>query len=304
MSAEIEQASAVVDGPETEPVDTGLQYRAVLTCVSIHQWGARKASKGLAAGLAFDTEASDEAYAVTKRLVDSEHTKPMRDVYKAARETWLFNSVAWSEEWRLMPAGNLERFTQGMIDLERQFNEAVGEFVEKFEGLVKLGVKHLGTSFDPDDYPDPRELRRHYSFIWRVSPVPETGDIRVQVSGEVAARLRAQGRKAAQDAASKSSLDLIERMLDVARRAQSAFDLTDDGRAKPIKGALLRDMQHVATSFDALNVVGDPKVARAIESFRAAFSGIDADGLRADKAARAAHHQKAGGVVDELVALL
>lgn len=283
-----------------ETQHTGLHYGAMLTSVVIHRWGARKADKDLGQGVADSAAGKASSFSVTKRLVAAEYTKPLSDIYEAARQTWHRYAVEWGPTQRLISADLMPWFIETMDHYETLFNTAADELVANYETALLQAQVDLGDAYDPSDYPDAAQVRARYRFVWSATDVPQTGDIRVRLSDEVANRLRAQGAKVQADSTAAATKDILRRMKSVADRCMKAFaDDDGNGKAPRVTESLLEDITFIATRAGAMNVMRDPTVDALVADFATAFAGVDKS-VRDDYAARGEAHTRAVALSEQL----
>jgi hypothetical protein len=126
---------------------------------------AAQVRKNLMAGTSQRKEIAD--YAAACRLWHNTHTMPWADKGARLLPTSLF--LDYKQE------ANTRRYT---------FDRMRDNFVADYPAIVQTAHNYLGNLFNPDDYPSADEVYSKFGFRMVFSPVPESGDFRLDLPAQ------------------------------------------------------------------------------------------------------------------------
>jgi hypothetical protein len=72
-------------------------------------------------------------------------------------------------------------YKSNMNVYEKNMNVMIQDFYTNYADLIELSKHHMGDLFNPYDYPDIDELRSKFGFRLVFSPLPESGDFRLDI---------------------------------------------------------------------------------------------------------------------------
>lgn len=165
--------------------------RAMLVCLSISIWTARKFDKRITREILDQTGASGDAGRFNKLLLPGD-AAPHRALVKtcnAARGDHYANTLAWSDEgWRLLPSANYMQYSSMMREHSGAFDTALAEFLAAYPDMRETARDLLNGMYRPEDYPSPSELAHKFRFSVEYAPLPAQGDFRLDLpAGEIQA---------------------------------------------------------------------------------------------------------------------
>lgn len=203
---------------------------------------------------------------------------------------------------RLLPTSLLMDYKKDMNRMENEFNLLVDKFLDKYDVLVSAAAFQLGTLFDRSEYPLRHEVARKFSMNIDYTPLPTSGDFRLDLEHEVQVELakkyeaRAQARvaEAAQDAWArlhKALLRISDRLTD---------DVQEDGNTKRriFKDTLVDGTLDLCDLLKHMNVLGDPALEKARVQLEGVLSGVTPKDLRESEGTRIITKQKVDNILD------
>jgi hypothetical protein len=169
-----------------------------------------------------------------------------------------------------------------MSKLETEWQEFVNGFLENYVDLKTEAAYNLGASYNALDYPDVDEIRSRFAFNLVFSPVPTSGDFRVDVGEQAKAELQKQyeaDAKAKTDRAMQTAWDRLHKHLE--NMSDKLADKNTDGDKKTFRDSLLDNAVGLVSSLKHLNINNDPKLEEARRALELTLTDVhDAQDLR------------------------
>ena len=167
---------------------------SMLVELNISVWGATKKDNAVTDKVTHDNNAARDAGRWQKNLmVGNDKLKELSD-YAASVRTWHnHHTLPWSDKGPRLLATSLFLDYKTELNARRAwFERKRDEFIADYPTFI-LGVSQgLGSTHNPDDYPSVSELAQKFGFRVVFTPVPESGDFRVDVPQEELAVLRSE----------------------------------------------------------------------------------------------------------------
>ena len=265
----------------------GISSSALLVDASISVWTANKLDKAATSKVLMDNNVTaNNGAQVRKNLMAG--TSLLKDISDFAAQTRLWHNkqtLAWMDRGaRLVPTSSFIDYKQEMSRREAKFWGMVDKFVNEYPNFVQISKNHLGTLAKDDDYPTTDEIRNKFAFSVVFTPVPESGDFRVDVAQEDLKELKEQYEssfdnrvKDAMKEAWDRLHDLIKGMSDKLRDEESA-----DGTEvkKRYHGSLITNATELCAMLTHLNITKDPQLESARQDLERAMYGVDIDDIK------------------------
>ena len=256
---------------------------AMLVEVSIRTWTARKLDRGVTDEVTKSKHASRQAGRFNKNLLaDAHQLEAVQCLTSEIRQFVYSSTMPWSDTGpRLLPTSAFHDFKQSMAKYEAEFCRLVNNFVTMYPTLITSQAFKLGTMFDRDDFPSAEEVESKFSFRLTFSPVPESGDFRVDISSEAEVAL-----KEAYDEAYEQRLNGA--MNDVKSRLRSALEKVserleyDGGKKKVFRNSTVDNLKDVLVRANLMNLVDDQDLEDARLKAERLIDSVSMDELRKD----------------------
>ena len=272
------------------------EKRAMLVDVTVRQWTARKHDRKVSHEVDTNHNAKDGGR-FNKRLIVAEELNDITRQASTIRDYTESVTMSWGNDGRrLLPATLFMGFRDTIAEHRREFDRRVERFLAVYPDLINQAAARLGTMFNASDYPSVSYLRGAFGVRVDISPVPTSGDFRVEVGQEEAAAIRREIEAANIERQTGVTKGCAVRIKSVLQR------MRDQCASKAITSAVVRDALDLVDVIDDLNVGQDPEIARIANDMRTEMV-LDVDGLRRDPAARKATGDKAGELFDTLTAM-
>lgn len=269
---------------------------AVLLDVNISIWTGRKRDKKTTEEVTQSKNAgSTKAASVIKNLMsDDTDLDKIRAYAQDTRLYVLKHTITWTDGGtRLLPTKLIFEVTNELDSREVEFHRLVEKFVDGYSLKVSAAAFKLGQLFDRNEYPDAQDVKNKFAMRYIMSPVPMSGDFRVDVQKDTAKYLKEQYEKAAMDRVSALMREPWERAYEhlahIKERMEAAlayeFDpLNPDGRRAPkLFQSMIDNGMEQANLLDKLNVANDPQLKDCAARMRRMLSNMDIKSIRESK---------------------
>lgn len=281
---------------------------AMIGNLNISSWEARiqdKATKEEV--LATKGARSKRAASVSKHLFSE---CPALDAIKTLRgEAYLWfrkETMPWDDNGgRLITTKRYLNTMDQAAKYEQRFNALVNAFLGVYQTEISKQAFENGALFDRSEYPSEDEVRAKFRFALNVSPVPTSGDFRVDIGHEAAQQLAEQYERLAAERMSAALAEPWQRIKDqvlwVKERMEAvlAYDpdaveeqpVTDpDGKVIDIKitkkrrpklyDSMLENGLELCKTLSDFNITNDPRLEEARRELEAALTRVDMDSLK------------------------
>lgn len=238
---------------------TSISSSAILVDVTIKAWTARKLDKAVTDEVNTSKSASAQASRVSKNLLAG--TKQIDDIMSHAKATrhWIAcNSLPWSDFGpRLIPTAKFFEFKQELDRRQQEFYDLVDSFVQVYPTLISAQAFQLGGMFNRDEYPTAEDVAAKFGFYATYSPLPESGDFRLDIQAEAMDELREQYEQRYAERIDSSMGDLKQRLLDAISHLSDRMEDEDDGKRKRFHSDILDRFAERVAQVRALNITKD-----------------------------------------------
>jgi len=262
-----------------------IQNSAMLVDLNISVWTGRKMDKTVSDEIDASKHTKARAGNYHKKLLAG--TARLDELQKlvATIRVWHYEqTLPWSDGGsRLLPMKNFFDYKATLGDYERQFDEAVKDFLLEYDTLVTAAAFQLGDLFNKEDYPEAIKLMSKFRMRYVFLPVPDAGDFRIDVNEASKTELQAQYEKFYNDKLNDAMQDAWDRLHDCLTRMSDKLA----GDEKQIfRDSLVNNATDMCELLTKLNVTNDPKLESARKTLESALVGVTATDLRKDDALR------------------
>lgn len=261
-----------------EAAAEALHTKAVLTKVTITIFTARV--KDVRAGQEIERVMGAEVGvgAYTKTLVSKQLTNRMNATVKAARRDYENLTMPWgSDGTRLLPTDQWLPFNDLIERRREEFWNTVEEFLQGYEEH-RRNKRRLGQLYSDKDYAPVETVRKKFTFDVAYSPVPESGDLRVDLANGQLAKLKAAVDESVKEELQAALRSVFYRIHDAVQKFHD--QITNDTDWVGVRPKTFEHMHALAKLLPSLNVSNDPKLAETIQTLNEGILAFDASDLR------------------------
>ena len=257
---------------------------AVLVELNISIWTANKLDKGATDAVLANNSASKDSAQVRKNLMaGTGERKKIADYAARARLYHNQTTLSWSDKGaRLLPTSLFMDYKSNMNTIERNMNTMINNFYANYADLIETAKLHMGDLFDPNDYPTLEELRGKFGFRLVFSPLPESGDFRLDIPSQDMAELSQKYDMAFNDRLADAMKEPWEKLHKMLAHMSEKLSEDDEGldTKKRYHDTLITNAQELCGMLTHLNITKDPKLEEARRSLELTMLGVDIDDIR------------------------
>ena len=274
---------------------------AVLVELNISVWTANKLDKGATETVLASNLASKGSAEVRKNLLAG--TNKRKDIADFAAKSRLYHSnttLSWSDKGpRLLPTSIFMEYKQNMDVYKRNFDVMTQALYGSYTDLIDLAQHYMGNLFNPNDYPSLDELKTKFGFNLRFSPLPESGDFRLDIPNqemqELAEQYKSDFDTRLQDAM-REPWDKLHKMLtgmsDKLTDAQG-----DDETKRRYHDTFVTNAQGLCSMLTHLNITKDPKLEEARRALELTMLGVDIEAIKESSEVRSSVKTKVDDIL-------
>ena len=272
---------------------------AMLVDVSMSVWTARKLDKKVSEEVDSAKSTKTRAGNYHKNLLAG--SSKLDDISKVATavRNWHYKQTSpWSDSGtRLLPATLFIDYKSELGQYEKMFYDSVESFLVEYDNLVTKSAFQLGDLFNREDYPHVDKVRSKFGFNYSFSPVPESGDFRVDIGEQGMAELRGQYESAYKSRIESSMKDVWDRVYTTLSHMSSKLDFTE-GKQK-LFDSMVDNTIELTGLLKHLNITGDQRLENLRKDLESAMHGVSCDDLRDSDALREHTKSKVDAMLDK-----
>jgi len=282
---------------------------ATLVELTMRRWTARKKDKKATAKANQDAGARRDAASVNKNLLtgcDSLDaiTKFNGVIYSTHEEL----TLDWSTGCKLLPTALFDEYCDTMTGLIAEGERLVDAFLEEYEFHKIAAEANLGDMYIADEYPSVEQVRRKFEYRLTFSPVPESGDFRVDVGAKTKAYLVDTYNEHYQDRIQTAANTVWERMYKVLGAMSERLDgyrmsANGEKKSKLFKTSLISNVTDLVDLMGAFNVTGDSQMTALQQRLDSAMRGVTFESLKTNPHLRAHTKREVDAVLAQLPSL-
>jgi hypothetical protein len=259
---------------------------AILVELNISVWTGQRIDRAVTDKVTSEAKASADAGQFKKNLTAGTTLRKEIADYAALCRTW-HNSrtMPWSDRGpRLLPTSMFFDYKSEANAREAIFMSKVDAFCDAYPQLLRDAPLHLGELFDPSDYPSVDEVRSKFGFNLVFSPVPESGDFRIEASDIELQELREQYEAAYENRVKEAMQSAWDKVHDMLTRMSEKLTEPEGEGAKPklFHSTFLTNVQDLCGLLTHFNITKDPKLEEARRTLERIIAGVDIEDVRKD----------------------
>jgi len=213
-------------------------------------------------------------------------------------------TLPWSDSGgRLLPTTTMMAHQDMMNAATAEFNALVNKFLDRYDTLVAAAAFQLGALFDRAEYPSRGDVAKRFSMSTTISPLPTSGDFRLDIEAEVQNDLAQRYEAQVATLVQRANDDAWQRLYDVlaAMSDRLTIDAQNDGTVKKrvFRDTLVNNAAELCGLLTQLNVAGDPRLEHARARLEDALLGVTAKDLRESDGTRVATKQKVDAILSD-----
>jgi hypothetical protein len=273
-----------------------IQNSSMLVELNISVWTASVSDKDISAKVAADNNATADAGQYKKNLMAG--TSARKDIadFAAACRTWHnTRTLPWSDRGpRLLPSSLFLDYKSEANTRRDKFHEMVDDFVKNYATHVTQAQAHSGALFNPADYPSADEVHSKFGFRMVFSPVPLSGDFRIDAPNQELQELVEQYEASMHERVVEATKSVWDKLHTMLTGMTDKLALTEKTRWH---NSFVTNAQEMCQMLTHLNVANDPKLEAARKALEVAMLGADIDDIKDSEYVRADMKDKLDGIL-------
>tara|TARA_R110000824_G_scaffold396905_1_gene599047 strand:+ start:763 stop:1620 length:858 start_codon:yes stop_codon:yes gene_type:complete len=257
---------------------------AVLVELNLSVWTANKLDKRASSGLVSEANAVYDAAVVRKNLMAGTSKRKAISDYAANCRLWHnTRTLPWADRGaRLLPTSMFMEYKSEANIRRDTFNAMVDDFKAHYPALVQTANNYLGTLFDAADYPDVSELEDKFNFRLVFSPVPDSGDFRLDIAQQDLAQIQKDYEANFNDRIADAMREPWEKLHSmVSRMSEKLTDVEgDDETKKRYHDSLVTNPIELCDLLGHLNITKDPELERARVELKHVMEGTNIEVIK------------------------
>jgi hypothetical protein len=256
----------------------------MLVELNISCWTARKLDKGVSEEVDRAKNTKGRAGNYHKHLMAG--NPHLESILKYAAGSRLWNNsqtIPWSDKGpRIVTMENLFSggYKKELDERKKNFYDLVDNFCNIYPTLISAMAFQLGDLFDRDEYPEPEKMREKFKFAYTLSPLPTSGDFRIDIGEQAKAELVRQYEEAFNERLTAAMRDVWDRLHACLTHMSERLASDEEGKRKVFHGTLLTNAKELVDLLSKLNITKDPDLERARRELSDALLHTDIDALK------------------------
>jgi len=258
-----------------------LANSAVLVSLHIKQWSARKLDRKASKEVCDAHEAHSSAGNFNKQLIRKMDLKPIQRVVNSARNYHYENTLAWDHDGAdMLPSRHYITYMSKMADYQAEFQKEVDNFIKTYPELLTSVMNDLSSLYNSEDYPSQEKLRHKFTMNIRVTPIPESGDFRVDLPEKERQKLQEELDQRLSDANQAAEKDLYMRLYTTLAKAVVVLKTPD----KIFRNSLILNIIELTNKIPAMNFNNSTELEQHARDLSVISKNIEIDKLREEDA--------------------
>jgi len=282
-----------------------LSGSALIVNLNLSVWTARKLDRRVSEEVDQAKSTKTRAGNYHKNLLAGSGKLEQINKLAGAIRTWHYTfTQPWSDSGdRVLPMTMFVDYRARLTDYETQFGTAVNDFLNEYDTLVAAAAFQLGDLFNREDYPLREDIVGKFGFRYAFSPLPVSGDFRVDINEQGLTELRTHYEGVMAERTTTMMKDAWDRLYDVlSRMSERLTDDTDskgESKRRIFRDSLVDNAIDVCKLLKHFNTTGDTRLEAMRQQLEDAMRGVDAQSLRDSDVLREQTKNKVDALLDK-----
>jgi len=246
-----------------------------------------------------ETDADMSLLKVSKTLLDSPELDAIKKADGAMRK-WLYNTcLPFDMGIMLLPIGLVEKAEEKMTAYKAERAALVDKFIAAYPELCAHASVHLGSLYQPSEYPTVEEIKAKFHFDWQYASFSVPGQLK-NISAALFQKEQQKHAESLKIAQEEITAVMRESMYKLVSHLQERLKPGDNGKAKILKESAVKNLNEFLESFDLRNVADDSDLKKLVDKARALVGGRDASQFRSSDQLKASVLSGLDSIMDSL----
>lgn len=286
---------------QTQTNVKSLSSSAMLVELNISIWTARKQAKSVASQVDVDNGTKTKVISAYKGLLAGDDSLAAIQKLAGLIRTYHMNVTSpWNDSGqRLLTTAYFMPYQREMARLEKEYWFLVNDFLPAYGNKISAAAFQLGSLFDREEYPDVSQVQHKFGMSVRYTPVPESGDFRVDIGNEAMNDLKDQYDKLYQSNLDKVTQDAWDRLYKVLTQLSFGLRTDENGKQGKIYSSVVDNAKDLCDLLQHFNVSGDTQLEAMRIKLEDTITGIDAKDIKDSDYVRGTVKQTVDAMLDK-----
>jgi hypothetical protein len=273
---------------------------SVLVELNISVWTANKLDKDATNKLTYENRATVDAAQVRKNLMaGTTLRKDIADFAAGCRLWHNARTLPWSDRGpRLLPTSLFLPYKTEANERRDTFMRMTDKFRVEYPKMLETRELAMGDLHNPDDYPPVDEVMDKFGFRLVFSPVPESGDFRLDIPQQDLAEIRQEYDANFVTRIEEAMRSPWEKLHDMLTGMSAKLTESDADTKKRWHDTFVTNAQDMCGMLTHLNITGDPKLEAARRQLEQALINVDIDDIKEEVGVRVDLKQKVDNILN------
>lgn len=275
---------------------------AMLLDLHISTYTGRKQDRATAEEVNLAKNAkSKKASSVYKSLFAEDADLEAVTAYAGRVRQWLYDvTLPWSDTGtRLVPTTKFFDISHELSEHEKEFFRLVQRFLATYTTKVSAQAFRLGKLFNATEYPTAGEIQNKFGFTFVFTPVPQSGDFRVDLPAEALAQVEANFENAVSKRIQTVMQEPWERLYKEVSHIRDKMVDKEDGKPQKLYQSMLDNALALCETLKSLNIMNDADLEAARRALELSLTDVDIKSLRKSPEVREAIKVKMEELTDK-----
>lgn len=278
-----------------------LSSSAMLVELNISVWTARKLDKKVSNDVDISNATQTKAGNYHKNLLAGDDSLAAIGKLASLIRTYHMGITSpWNDSGqRLLTMHYFLTYKKEMARLEKEYWDLVNQFLPAYSTKISAAAFQLGTLFNRDEYPEVDKVQEKFGLSVKYTPVPESGDFRVDIGNEGMEELKAQYEEMYASNVGKVTQDAWDRLYKVLNQLSFGLRTNEDGTKGKIYESVLDNASDLCEILQHLNVSGDTQLEAMRSRLQDSLCGIEVEDIKKSDYVRGTLKQDVDSLLDK-----
>jgi hypothetical protein len=261
----------------------GIETSAMLIELNISTWTARKLDKKVSQEVDQQNETKINAGNYHKNLLAGQNALDAWNKYSARIRLWYNQqTLPWADKGpRLLTSQVfMDGFKVRLDEHHQNWLRLRDNFEVSYEDMVSAAAFSLGKLFNREDYPPLEDVMQKFSFRYAFSPVPTSGDFRIDIGHQARKELEEMYAQTTTNRVNTAMREVWDRLHECLTHMSERLADDEDGNRKGFHSTLITNAVELVDMLDKLNVTQDPQLTHARKELERSLYNINADTVK------------------------
>lgn len=234
--------------------------RAMLVGLKITQFSATRTDDKISREVAKQHGNREDMGSFKKLLIEKSAIDPITKLAGSIRQEHYRRTLPWADDGaRILTSTGYDAYMCWFRGEQAHWEEAVGEFMDKWDESVSNAKEYLGSLFQPAEYPTREQLKTKFSIRHTVRPISQSQDFRVKLNETEIAAIRADMEADNQLIIKSAMQDTWTRMYGVTQRMVERLKLYNPEKPgeSRLYDSVVTNIKDLLEVLPSLNLTGD-----------------------------------------------